>query len=95
MLGGSLGSTKVPEVLVWQGVCPGDRSPAFKLPAGSELEKRSGVAVGHDSSALQIPYPLHSRQGECWGGLHEPRGHAVIQILNQGRLRMSFSSFRL
>jgi len=45
MLGGSLGSTKVPEVLVWQGVCPGDRSPAFKLPAESELEERSGVAV--------------------------------------------------
>ena len=49
MLGGSLESTKVPKVLVWQGVCPGDRSPV-------NLKKRSGVAVGHDSSALQIPY---------------------------------------
>ena len=48
MLGGSLESTKVPKVLVWQGVRPGDRSPA-------NLKKRSVVAVGHDSSALQIP----------------------------------------
>ena len=47
-LGGSLESTKVPKVLAWQGVRPGDRSPA-------NLKKRSGVAVGHDSSALQIP----------------------------------------
>ena len=84
MFGSNLGNIEVPEVLVWQGVCPGDRSPAFKLPAESELEKRSGVAVDHDSSALQIPYHLHSRQGECWGGLYESRGHAVIQILNQG-----------
>ena len=47
MLGGSLESTKVPKVLVWQGVRPGNRSPA-------NLKKRSGVAVGHDSSAQQI-----------------------------------------
>ena len=37
MFGSNLGNTEVPEVLVWQGVCP-------------------CVAVGHDSSALQIPY---------------------------------------
>ena len=81
MLGGSLGSTKVPEVLVWQGVCPGDRSPVLSFL--QKANSKNSRVLQWAMTLQPYRYCINYIPGRENVGADYMR-HAVIQNLNQG-----------